>query len=143
MRELAEEFGEQFECSGENMAKYITFSVPIKRENENGKAIAYKIKFINSVRFMSSSLLSLVGNLAKGLHKGKRKNCKADLEYMTVNGGALVFKCVNCKKNYDEEFDEHLRKRLENNYRFCDGDTKNFVWRCLSISVLGLLAKTQ
>ena len=76
---------------------------------------------------MSSSLSSLADNLAKGHHKDKCKNCKSDLEYMTVNDGTLVFKCVNCKKNYDEEFDEHLAKRLENTYGFCDGDTKNFV----------------
>ena len=30
MKELAEEFKEQFECLGENTEKYITFSVPIK-----------------------------------------------------------------------------------------------------------------
>ena len=34
---------------------------------------------------------------------------------------------VNCKKNDDEEFEEHLAKRLENTYRLCDGDTKNIV----------------
>ena len=30
IKELAEEFKEQFECLGENTEKYITFSVPIK-----------------------------------------------------------------------------------------------------------------
>lgn len=65
---------------GENIEKYIRFSVPVRKENENGKAIPYKIKFINSVRFMSSSLSSLSDNLAKGLHKDKCKNCKSDLE---------------------------------------------------------------
>ena len=60
------------------------------------------------------------------------KNCKSDLEYMAVNDGTLVFNCVNCKKNDDEEFEEHLAKRLENTYRLCDGDTKNIAWRCLS-----------
>ena len=91
IRELAEEFEEQFEYLGENMEKYLRFSVPIKKENENGKAIPYKIKFINSVRFMSSSPSSLSDNLAKGLHKDKCKNCKSDLEYMAVNDGTLVF----------------------------------------------------
>ena len=36
--------------------KYITFSVPIKKEIDNVKIITYKIKFIDSFRFMSSSL---------------------------------------------------------------------------------------
>ena len=32
IKELAEEFEEEFECLGENTEKYITFSVPIKKE---------------------------------------------------------------------------------------------------------------
>ena len=36
IKELAEEFEEQFECLGENAEKYITFSIPIKNESENG-----------------------------------------------------------------------------------------------------------
>ena len=39
IRELAEEFKGQFECLGENTEKYITFSVPIKKEHDNGKTI--------------------------------------------------------------------------------------------------------
>ena len=42
IRELAEEFKGQFECLGENTEKYITFSVTIKKENNNGKTIIYK-----------------------------------------------------------------------------------------------------
>ena len=30
IKELAEEFGGEFECLGENTEKYITFSLPIK-----------------------------------------------------------------------------------------------------------------
>ena len=39
IKELAEEFKGQFECLGENTEKYITFSVPIKKEHDNGKTI--------------------------------------------------------------------------------------------------------
>ena len=39
--------------------------MPLKKENENGKTIIYKIRLIDSVRFMSSSLSSLADNLAK------------------------------------------------------------------------------
>ena len=46
------------------MEKYITFSVPIKKEviNNNGhkKIITYKVKFIDRFRFMSTSLSELV-----------------------------------------------------------------------------------
>ena len=37
------------------MEKYITFSVPIKKEGDNGKKVAYKLRFIDSFRFMSTS----------------------------------------------------------------------------------------
>ena len=43
IKELAEEFEGQFECLGENTEKYLTFSVPIKKELDNGKSITYKI----------------------------------------------------------------------------------------------------
>ena len=46
------------------MDKYITFSVPIKKEGDNGKKIAYKLRFINSFRFMSTSLSELVDNMS-------------------------------------------------------------------------------
>ena len=35
--QLAEEFKGELNCIGENMEKYITFSVPIKKEGDNGK----------------------------------------------------------------------------------------------------------
>ena len=45
---LAAKFEEQFECLGGNTGKYITFTAPIKKENENGKTITYKIKFLTA-----------------------------------------------------------------------------------------------
>ena len=51
---LANKFQDQFECLGENPEKYITFSIPIKKEHDNGKTITYKLKFIDSFRFMST-----------------------------------------------------------------------------------------
>ena len=73
IKELAEEFrGENFECLGENTEKYISVSVPIKKERDNdrGETITYKIKFIDSCRFMSAKLSNLVDNLSE---HGKKK----------------------------------------------------------------------
>ena len=55
INQLAEEFKGELNCIGENMEKYITFSVPIKKEGDNGKKVAYKLSFIDSFRFMSTS----------------------------------------------------------------------------------------
>ena len=70
IKEIAEEFEGEFECLGENTEKYITFSVPIKKEirekdkdgNDKIIKISYKIKFIDSFRFTSTSLSNLVDN---------------------------------------------------------------------------------
>ena len=74
IKELAEEFEGEHECLGENTEKYITFSVPIKKEirkkdkdgNDKIIKISYKIKFIDSLRFMSTSLSKLVDIYQKG-----------------------------------------------------------------------------
>ena len=39
IKELAEDSKGESECFGENTEKYITFSVPIKKEHDNGKTI--------------------------------------------------------------------------------------------------------
>ena len=64
IKQLVKEFDGQLECLGENTEKYITFSVQINEELDNGKTITYKLKLIDSFRFMSVSLLKLVDNLS-------------------------------------------------------------------------------
>ena len=54
IKDLVEKFEEQFECLGGNTEKYITFSVTIKKELDNGKTTTYKTKFYNSFRCISS-----------------------------------------------------------------------------------------
>ena len=57
IKELVKEFEGNFECLGENTEKNITFSVPIKKKIENKDIeITYKIKLIDSFRFMATSL---------------------------------------------------------------------------------------
>ena len=82
IKKLAKEFEDQFECLGENTEKYITFSVPIKKDLDNGKVITYKIKFNDRFRFMSSSLSNLIDNLSDGFHGDKCIDCKSYFDYM-------------------------------------------------------------
>ena len=72
INQLAKEFHGQLECLGENTEKYITFSVPIKEELDNGKTIAYKLNFIDSFRFMSTSPSIHIDNVSE-IYK---KECK-------------------------------------------------------------------
>ena len=85
IKELVKEFDGNFECLGEKTEKYITFSVPVKKEikykNKITK-ITCKIKFIDSFRFMSTSLSKLVDNLSERLHNIRSVECKPCFDYM-------------------------------------------------------------
>ena len=84
IKQLAKEFDGQFECLGENTEKYITFSVPIKKEHDNGKTSTYKLKFIDSYRFMQSKLSDLVDNLSK-INKKECDECMKTKLSQNVN----------------------------------------------------------
>ena len=72
IKELVKEFDGNFECLGENTEKYITVSVPIKKKIENKDIeITYRIKFIDSFRFMAMSLSKLVNNLTEDIHSDR------------------------------------------------------------------------
>ena len=85
IKELANEFEGKFECLWENTEAYKTVPIEVtnidKDGNENIVTISYKIKFIDSARFMASLLSNLVDTLAEGNHKIKCKNCDCFLDY--------------------------------------------------------------
>ena len=115
---VTEQFEGQFNCFGENTEKYLTFLVPINNEvtridkkgGEITKNMSYKLEFIDSARFMASSLSSLVNNLAEGIHKVKlkyshdSKKCEACgitykdydcfLEYTNFRDNLIEYKCL-------------------------------------------------
>ena len=117
IKELAKEFDGNFECVGENTEKYITFSVPIKKkiENKNIK-MTYKIKFIDSYRFMSSSLSKLVDNLSEEIHNNKCADCKSCLDYIKTKNEKLMLKCFSCEQYYKKKFNKELIKIFKSTY---------------------------
>ena len=64
INQFAEEFKGELDCIGENMEKYSTFSVTIKKKCDDNKTITHKLRFIDSFGFMDVSLLDLVDNLS-------------------------------------------------------------------------------
>ena len=122
IKELVKEF------EGKNTEKYIIFSVPIKKRIENkDMKITYRINFIDSFRFMATSLSKLVDNLTEGIHNDKCINCKSDISYMKVMDETLIFRCFNCKKNYKKEINKELIERFASTYEFCNNDLNIFV----------------
>ena len=86
INQLAEEFKGELSCIGENMEKCITFSVPVKKECDDGKTIADKLRFIDSFRFIPTSLSELVDSMSGNFHSIERKSC------------AESNRCEECKK---------------------------------------------
>ena len=137
IKELAKEFEGNFECLGENTEKCITFSVLIKKKIENKNLeITYKIKFIDSYRFMSSSLSKLVDNLSEGIHNNKCVDCKSNLDYVRITTAKpsslerknekLLLKCFNCNIYYKKKFNKDLIKKFKNTYSYCNNNLNKF-----------------
>ena len=133
------------EVSAENAEKYTSFSVPINVElrDDDGNPIVYKdkkgkerklkqlckLRFIDSNRFMQSSLGSLVDNLAGTSTDGVE--CCGDLEFLEVDEiWKAKFECEKCHGFQYRQLDgDVLKTRFSNLRRNCasDGDFRLFL----------------
>ena len=93
----------------------------VTRIDKNGeeirKNISYTLQFIDSARFMASSLSKLVNNLSEGIHKFKYKYghddkkcetsgikyCHCFLEYMNFEDDLIEYKCLFHQQKFDEK----------------------------------------
>ena len=98
-----------------------------KDDNDKIMKTSNKIKFIDSFKFMSSSISSLVDNLSERLHSKKFTDCKLCLEYVITKNHQLIFGCFDFKKNYKKDFNKELIKRFANIYEFCNEDINKFI----------------
>ena len=89
--------------------------------------ITYKIKFIDSYKFMASSLSKLVDNLSEGIHNNKCVNCNYCLDYIKIKIEKLILECYNCKQRYKKIFNKELIKRFASTYSFCNNDLNKFI----------------
>ena len=102
--------------------KYITFSVPIKKENDNGKKIAYKLRVIDTFVFMFTSLSELVDNISGILNSIECKSCiekrKINSEYCFVGlkNNRLIYECKECKDEWKRPINELIEKLVYTNF---------------------------
>ena len=88
----------------------------------------YLIKECNdSWRFVASSLLNLVDNLAEGIDEVKYKDFDCFLESESVKHNLLKYKCLSWNKDYSNKLDEKLKKRFKNTFKFSNNDIKKFL----------------
>ena len=113
LNQLAIECKGELTCIGDNMEKYITFSVPIKKEVNNydgnyskKKTVTYKLKFIDSFRFMPDSLSNLVDNTSGIFNSIECKSCIEKMKinseccYVGLKNNGLICECKKSKKEW-------------------------------------------
>ena len=125
IKELANDFEGELECLGENTEKYKIFLFDRKRSdkidkdgNESVATISDKIKCIDSIIFMASSLSNLVDNLAEGIHKVKCKDFDYFLEYESVKDNLIKYKFLSSNEDYSNTLEENFKKPFKNTFQF-------------------------
>ena len=104
--------------------------MPLKKENDNSKKITYKLKFIDSYRFMPTSLSSLVDSLS-GIYEKEcnkcmeRKKVRLNCEFIGFKSGRLNYKCKERKKSFTKLTNESIRN-FPTLHKFCNGDLNKF-----------------
>ena len=96
-------------------------------DKDENVTISYKIKFIDSARFMASSLSNLLENLAERIHKIKCQDCNCFLEYESPKDNLIKYKCLSCNKNYPNKIDKELRKRFKNTFEFSNNEINKII----------------
>ena len=76
---------------------------------------------------MATSLSKLVDNLMDNIHNDKCIKCKSNLCFARAINEKLIFKCIDCEKEYEKEFNKELLERFANTYTFCGNDINKFV----------------
>ena len=106
INQLPQKFKGELDYIGDNMEKYITFSVPIKQKCDGVKAVPYKLRFINSFRFMSVSLSYLVDNLPGIFNSLECKSCMEKIKinsercFVGLKSNRLIYRCKECKEEW-------------------------------------------
>ena len=96
------------------------------------KKIAYKLRFIDSVRFMSTSLSELVDNLSGFFNSTECKSCVEKIKinsescFVGLKNKRLIYKCKECIEEGKRPINE-LIENFPSVYRFCNGDLNKFV----------------
>ena len=136
INELAKEFRSEMRCIPLNTNKYMSFSIPIRKEvkeekqkKQKKKVITYNLKFIDSKKHMESALATLVNNLSE-INKCK---CEEDedkhikIKTKKVNSKERVItRCKACNSKENQLVSE-LIKKFPNTYKLCNKSSKKFI----------------
>ena len=95
---------------------------------------------------MATSLPNLVKNLSEGIHRIKCKykhddkkceTCELNISIATVflntqilKNVLIEYKCLYCNKNYQQKFEEKLKKRFFNTHKFSNMIPISLFYHC-------------
>ena len=98
------------------------------KDGNESVTISYKIKFIDSAKFMATSLWNLVDNPTEGIPKIKCEDCDDFLEYESVKDNLIKYKCLSCNKEYLNNIDKKLKKSFKNIFKFSNNNIDKFTF---------------
>ena len=98
-----------------------------KDGNESVVAVLYKIKFIDSARFIATSLSNFVDNLKEGDHKIKYKDYDCFLEYKIGEDNLIKYNCLSCNKDYPNKINKELKTYSKKTFKFSNNDINEIV----------------
>ena len=95
------------------------------------KTIKYKLKFIDSYRFMQSKLSDLVDNLSEINQKEclkcmRKEQIKSKCDFIGLENNRLCHRCKECKNKCYKSINGLIKKFLRI-YQFCNGDFNKFL----------------
>ena len=133
IKELGKKFNKKdIQVIAENKEKYISFNVKINVKlvgvkNKDGTEVCKNIqlRFIDSCRFMASSLDQLASNLC-GISGIQCDKCKGNMELINISGDYIAsFGCERCRTKKAKDLDEGvLRNNFNNSSRSWECDEK-------------------
>ena len=101
---------------------------------------------------MAGTLSNLFNNFSKGIHKIKCKYgdvdkkvetcvityevCECFLEYTNFKNNLIEYKCLCCNNNHQQKFDEKLKKRFYNTYKFSNHITISLFCCCEKVFII-------
>ena len=97
------------------------------------KTITYKLKFIDSYRFMQNSLWEFVDYSSETFNSKECKSCverikiNSECSYVGLKNNKSICKFKECKKESKKLITDQLIEKFFSIYQFCDDDLNKFV----------------
>ena len=106
--------------------------MPVKEECGNSQTISCKLRFIDSFRFMSTTLSELVDNMSGISNTIECKSCTEKIEinseccFVGLKNNRLIYRYKEYKKEWKRPI-EGLIEKFPSIYQFCNANINKFV----------------